>query len=85
MRKIEQEMVKAVKDRRSWKSGNTEVAVKYDGMVQVYLHGNLIANIPTHTMPLVHNSNWQTWPTRTTASRLRALGFTYNKQKDSWS
>lgn len=84
MRKIEKAMIAAVKARKEWKSGNTWVTVKGDGMVQVYLHDNLIANIPEHTMPIAHNSNWQTWPTRTTASRLRALGFTYDNKAERW-
>ena len=46
MRKIDEAMCAAVKERRYWKSGNTEVNVRMDylGMahIEVRLHGNMI-------------------------------------------
>ena len=50
MRKIEKQMVAAIKARKSFKSSNTEVTMtrnEYLGTctVMVYLHDNLIAKI----------------------------------------
>jgi hypothetical protein len=47
MRVIEKQMIEAIKDRRPWKSGNTEVSLSrhkpgFPGG-KVWLHGNLIA------------------------------------------
>ena len=85
MRKIEKEMIAAVKDRRNWKSGNTEVFVTQLGDTAVKLHGSTIAvfmhGIDGHPC----NTAWQKWPTRTTASRLRALGFVYDKALNRWN
>jgi hypothetical protein len=43
MRKIEQQMIEAIKDNRNWKSGNTSVVTLQTTMSRVYLHDNLIA------------------------------------------
>lgn len=85
MRKIEQEMVKAVKDRRNWKDSNTEVIVTGLGDIAVKLHGSTIALYIHGTDGHPMNTVWNKWPTRTTASRLRALGFKYNKSMESWN
>ena len=83
MRKIEKEMIAAIKARKDWKSGNTEVVYDECG-ARVYLHGNCIAStICNRFQP--NNRIWSKWPTRTTASRLRALGFTYDKKSDRWN
>lgn len=77
MRKIEQQMLKAVKDRRNWRSGNTAVqaSIGQDGRVlRVLLHGNLIAVIGKSDKVYPHTRTIQRWPTPTTKSRLRALG-----------
>lgn len=79
MRKIEQSMVQAVYERRNWRSGNTEV-IQYPeyGLCEVVLHGNVIATVEylphsvRHVVPAM--ATVQRWPTRTTFSRLRALG-----------
>lgn len=79
MRKIEQSMVQAVYSRCNWRSGNTEV-VQYPeyGLCEVVLHGNVIATVEylpynvRHVVPSM--ATVQRWPTRTTFSRLRALG-----------
>jgi len=71
MRVIEVEMVQAVLDRKNWAKDNTRVEVK-DGVVEVYLFGNHIADIVDKEV----KTNQQTlarWPTRTTKSRIRAL------------
>ena len=46
MRKIEQQMCRAIQANKNWKSGNTEV-VTMDGVSFVYLHGNKIAMLMT--------------------------------------
>tara|TARA_Y100001938_G_scaffold4383_2_gene5496 strand:+ start:928 stop:1317 length:390 start_codon:yes stop_codon:yes gene_type:complete len=72
MRKIEREMVQAIKDRRNWKSSNTEVLMDVDNsFASVYLHGNHIAEYQYNTEELViTNAGWRTV---TTKSRLNAL------------
>lgn len=79
MRKIEQSMLMAVYDRRNWSSGNTEVIQHPEyGLCEVLLHGNLIAMVEYLPYNVRHVSpamgTVQRWPTRTTFSRLRALG-----------
>ena len=68
MRKIEEEMIQAVKSRTIWSKDNTMVIIDND-LLSVWLHGNKIA--------------WETtqgdyislcgWNTVTTRSRLNAL------------
>ena len=46
MRKIERQMISAVKDRKDWRNDNTEVLYSPSRKVScVYLHKNLIATI----------------------------------------
>ena len=73
MRKIDAEMKTAVAERRSWKSGNTEV-VADSNTVKVYLHGNPIATVDESKNVEVNMDTVSRWPTNTTLSRLRALG-----------
>jgi hypothetical protein len=79
MRKIEQQMIKAIMNGKNWANGNTMVAVVKDGMREdayVYLHGNHIATV-LDCLPLELEVNVNTlaeYPTNTTKSRLRALG-----------
>jgi hypothetical protein len=84
MRKIEQQMTQAIRDGRNWHSGSTMVRqcpVVGDTETEVYLHGHLIAKrysggfdtaigIPFQAV----EHTLRNWPTRTTVSRLRALG-----------
>ena len=83
MHAIEQQMLKAIKDGRTWHSGNTAVEFWNDGdrtvlytRALVYLHGNHIANVwLTGDHPAdARLDTFRTRPTRTTVSRLRALG-----------
>lgn len=69
MRKIEQQMLKALRDGRDWQNGNTRVTAA--GCV--YLHGNLIATWCDGELE-VNRATLVRWPTVTTMSRLRALG-----------
>lgn len=85
MRKIEQQMLAAVKEQRTWSSGNTQVTFSpYTDNAKgnrsaVYLHGNHIATY-LHDADngrgalVVNECTLRRWPTPTTKSRLRALG-----------
>lgn len=82
MRKIEQLMLTAIKERRNWRRGNTEVSLmrREDDkpLASVYLHGNHIATIGYNrdTHPLEVDSlaiSLAGWDTPTTRSRLGAL------------
>ena len=72
MRKIEQELLTAIRASKSWKKANTAYNAETGG---VYLHGNLIATID-NGQPVPIPATFAAWPTRTTASRLNALGLT---------
>lgn len=73
MRKIENEMLYAVRSRKNWHSGNTEVRISDGGnWCKVYLHGNLIY---THCLESGERKfTLAGWNTPTTRSRLNALG-----------
>ena len=80
MRLIEKEMLAAIKYGRDWSKDNTRVVVDpdYREFTDVYLHGHHIAEIfrgegcDDHVH--VNRDTLRQWPTRTTLSRLRALG-----------
>jgi hypothetical protein len=75
MRKIEQQMCLAIGQKRKWNLQNTSVSPIDDINVAVYLHGNEIATVNSDTgFVMVNMSTLAKWPTRTTKSRLRALG-----------
>ena len=74
MRKIETQMIAAIKNSIDWKSANTEVINFYDDEKQlvvtsVYLHGNLIAEVDDCSLKL-YDGGYQS---KTTKSRLNAL------------
>tara|TARA_R100001463_G_scaffold8400_1_gene25758 strand:- start:75 stop:422 length:348 start_codon:yes stop_codon:yes gene_type:complete len=71
MRKIEAQMNKAISDQKDWRSGNTEVEQFGANSCNVYLHGNLIAEI-NHLTKACKISN-AGWATPTTKSRLNAI------------
>lgn len=80
MRKIELEMNQAIEAGESWSKDNTAVYCNdLTGLIKVYLHGHHIASRRVmETGSRVWSINYDTlreWPTRTTMSRLRALGF----------
>ena len=78
MRKIEQDMLKALRDRRDWQSGNTRVTFSEAqslGVGAVYLHGSPIALVMSDGSLRAVRDTFERWTTSTTASRLRALGF----------
>ena len=73
MREIEKKMVNAVANKKDFSLGNTQVR-NINGATFVALHGNLIyAKI--NGVQYYSNAGWNT---RTTASRLRALGANYS-------
>jgi hypothetical protein len=81
MRKIEQAMLNAIREKRDWRSGNTEVVrvpeLKYPNQpakVAVYLHGNEIAEVWDNGQVVPNGPTFRDWPTATTRSRLCALG-----------
>lgn len=78
MRKIEEQMVAAIKARKNFKSGNTEVTMtrnEYLGTctAMVYLHDNLIAKILFKPENVEAQFTMAGWNTNTTRSRLNAL------------
>ena len=81
MKKLETEMLAALRAGRAWHSGNTSVtAPDNTGRAAVYLHGHHIAD--WYSGRVVPNlTTLARWPTVTTKSRLRALGVSIYQQK----
>ena len=69
MRKIEEQMITAIKNSTDWKSANTEVVSQQNGVSVVYLHGNRIAEVGDDYLTLFDGG----WQSKTTKSRLNAL------------
>ena len=69
MRKIESEMIAAIKNNQDWKSANTEVVSAQNGVSLVYLHGNKIAEVGDDYLTLFDGDH----QTKTTKSRLNAI------------
>lgn len=67
-RKIEVQMNRAISEGRSWKLANTEV-VTTDGVSEVRLHGNKIAEVGDNFIRLFDGG----WRSVTTKSRLNAI------------
>jgi len=82
MRQIEKEMLNAIANGRDWGKDNTTVAIDPGAFrsyhADVYLHGNHIAmvhiNMAGDFQLTVNVETLGDYPTRTTMSRLRALG-----------
>jgi hypothetical protein len=84
MRKIEQKMCLAIGQKRSWKEANTEVVYETElnetmharmEQAKVYLWGNHIGTFLYSDLKFhVNRATLARWPTRTTKSRIRALG-----------
>ena len=74
MRKIEEEMLRAIRYRKDWKQGNTSVHAT-DTHVAVYLHGNLIARHYYFEYLELFDGGWSTV---TTKSRLNAICDEFN-------
>ena len=71
MRKIEQSMNTAIRNRINWSGGNTAVIVdsKNADLVEVFLHGNRIAQVCSEFVAIFDGG----WQSNTTKSRLNAL------------
>ena len=74
MRKIESQMIDAIKSETDWKSGNTKVINFYNDdkecvVTSVFLHDNLIAEVTDTDMTIFDGG----WKSNTTKSRLNAL------------
>lgn len=81
MRKIEEQMVAAVRNHKNFRCTNTEVEVegKY---IYVYLHNNLIyAKNTKNGKQMFKNCGWLT---STTKSRLNALGANIYQKNWHW-
>ena len=74
MRLIEKEMNAAINSGRDWSKDNTRVIPTPLGISKVLLHGHEIAQVGRQGGVVVNASTLREWPTRTTMSRLRALG-----------
>ena len=76
MRKIEQQMIAAIKDNTDWKCDNTEV-ITIEGVSFVYLHGNKIAEVGDDFLKLFDGGyiteSGEIILTKTTKSRLNAI------------
>lgn len=88
MRLIEKEMNRAVDAMQPWAKDNTQVTIAegdWSTWAHVYLHGHPIATVERmRSGARVFSINYRTleqWPTRTTMSRLRALGFNVYTRK----
>ena len=83
MRKIEEQMLEAIRHKENWSHANTEVKIFSEGKVNkltyygayVCLHGHIIAVVDYLNDDRVHINlvTLAEYPTRTTMSRLRAL------------
>ena len=69
MRKIEEQMVKAIQNNENWSKANTMVCTCEDNVSKVYLHGNHIATVDDDSVTL-YDGGWQS---NTTKSRLNAI------------
>jgi len=68
MRKIEKQIIEAIKDNKDLKIANSEV-ISCSNVSDVYLHGNLIARIGETWMELFDGG----WRSATTKSRINSL------------
>lgn len=73
MRKIESDMLKAIYSGNHFAKDNTRVDIT-DTCAEVYLHGNHIATVSRSGTVDANTNTLMNYPTRTTLSRLRALG-----------
>ena len=75
MRKIESQMLDAIRTGKSWECSNTRVYVNPSGTIDVHLFTNLICIIvPDESLTVWHRG----WDTATTKSRLDVILNAYN-------
>jgi len=70
MRDIEEKMVRAIQDKKSFTLDNTKVIIQDDNTIEVLLHNNLIARIKIDGSMLLFDGGYQS---STTKNRLNAL------------
>ena len=76
MRLIEKEMLDAINKEKSWSKDNTCVSFN-DNFCSITLYGHEIATV-VNSKIVVNEKTLINYPTRTTMSRLRALGVSVN-------
>jgi adenine specific DNA methylase Mod len=87
MRKIEQQMHRALTLVQNWEKDNTKVCIilnnpKFEDRADIYLHHNHIATYLYQSKKLTVNiDTLKRYPTNTTKSRLRALGANVTTEK----
>jgi hypothetical protein len=69
MRKITADAIRALRNRQTFKRGNTQVKV-FDNSVALYLHGNMIAEYAADGALYINDGGWQS---NTTKERLNGL------------
>lgn len=81
MRAIESAMLNAIRNGRNFNQSNTRVEI-FKNTADVYLWGNHIARVAVGTAePMEYNKHTAAqYPTATTCSRLRALGFNVRRR-----
>lgn len=73
MRKVEKQMIAAIKNRSPFHGRNTTVYIN-TSKAEIFLHGNHIADWTWDGGLSVNEYTLSRWPSVTTKSRLRALG-----------
>lgn len=82
MRKIESEMLQAVALKKDWHKDNTEVLRGFGGVnMSIFLHGHHIATTDDFGGVEVNRETLKAYPSRTTMSRLHALGVNVCRRK----
>jgi hypothetical protein len=82
MRKIEAEMLQAVALKKDWSKDNTEVLRGFGGAnMSIFLHGHHIATTDEWGGVVPNLQTLRAYPSRTTMSRLWALGVKVCRRK----
>lgn len=82
MRKIESEMLQAVALKKDWSKDNTEVLRGFGGVnMTIFLHGHHIATTDDFGGVEPNRETLRNYPSRTTLSRLWALGVDVRRSK----
>lgn len=75
MRKIEQEMVSAIKTSSEWGKDNTKIRLgRFSGNIEVYLYDYHLATVDPADNVYINHKTIVDKPSKTTVSRLKALG-----------
>lgn len=79
MRKIEAQMVEAIRNCKDWRSANTEVSVQSDGVANVYIYGKRLAEVGDDYITLFDAGQ----RSNTVKSRLNAILSVFGSNFDS--